>query len=883
MESESEEATSFQSTSRDSTPPMVHGARNPPSLKAVTVEKLDIYSLQSFKKGSISPKLDDLEEENEETIHPTERLSISKEQEDEDDKFPLQRETPETEETGTILKSYQEDETPPLSNEEKTSTQGNEQQSVAHISLQTTPSDGNGNTCSDDLSEPIGDRDPSNSESESKLCVTKQSKSGIGVEFEEGSAKSGKASEMDVEAAGGSTTVEEVEKHGQQPEQTSELGKPIALKALTDTPAAIPLGEDGGNAESGSLLASTERKSPATEDVQEVERPSPDTKSRSSHLSLKRLRTNSKLSLFKVTKDLQPPQAKKLRLEDGISEKPQTKAQTVIRNQSEQDPSGDLKSEMSATICQTEKRETAPPRTSERSLLPTQLRTQTAPVLASHKRGKKATLNEGSYKPPLPLCTPVDTLTAACIVQCFDDYNAQLLRAQKQVVYRIKWGKPVASHSKQSSTTLDFKPKRRSTRGPRAKHASTGYSLDLSDLPDSKVESPVLPTASKITTPSDGESSPQQISSAITQEGQLDGPLKTTPSRQSLSLSRRTLNTSNAPNQKKQPSRTSVNTEITARAPTALYGETRLHDFSDSDDDLTPSVSQTERKAGSVGNTRPHTSSSPYCSPSRMDDKPTLQPSQTSPFRNELVPRDGNQPEHSPTHEGISTDTTNLLEAPVRSKRAAISPPPSEEKWISSRASRKSGGPVSSKTNKIRKPMLRVTTTRSRKRARILEDSSDSDVAGNSPEEGSTEQGRKQPRSKRPASVTPDAHSPGIGRTECNPARDDDNMSTVSSGHSSDSSLPPSFLLYAGSSTRMRQSRDGKTVETPKDKPAERFISAVSLHLLDRVYLQEVSENTDARIQGGSRKAGGGGSAAPPPFATFCTISIFMFAYLVLG
>ena len=557
----------------------------------------------------------------------------------------------------------------------------------------------------------------------------------------------------------------------------------------------------------------------------------------------------------------------------------------MIRDQSEQDPSDDLKSEMSATMCQTEKRETAPPRTSERSLLPTQLRTQTAPVLASHNRGKKATLNEGSSKPPLPLCTPVNTLTAACIVQCFDDYNAQLLRAQRQVVYRIKWGKPVVSHSKQSSTTLDFKPKRRSTRGPRAKHASTGYLLDLSDLPDSKVESPVLPTASKITTPSDGESSPQQISSAITQEGQLDGPLKTTPSRQRLSLSRRTLNTSNAPSQKKQPSRTSVNTEITARAPTALHGGTRLHDFSDSDEDLTPSVSQTEGKAGSVGNTRPHTSSSPYCSPPRMDDKPTLQPSQTSPFRNELVPRDGNQPEHSPTHEGVSTDTTNHLEAPVRSKRAAISPPPSEEKWISSRTGRKSGGPVSSKTNKIRKPMLHVTATRSRKRARILDDSSDSDVAGNSLEEGSTEHGRKQPRSKRPASLIPDAHSPGIGRTECNPGRDDDNMSTVSSGHSSDSSLPPSFLLYAGSSGRKRQNRDGKPVETPKDKPAERFISVVLLHLLDRVCLQEVSENTDARIQGGSRKAGegGGGSAAPPPFATFCIISIFLFAYLVLG
>ena len=889
------EPTSSQSASRDSTSPMVPGPRSSLSLKAVTVKRLSIYSLQSLKKCSVSQKLGSSEEENEEAIHPTEVLSISKEQQDEDDKFSQQNETPETD---TILKSYQGDDTPPLSNE--ASTQGTEQQSGA---LQTTPPDQNG---SDDFSEPI---DSTGMEAESKLCVTKQSESAIGVEsreLEEASVSSGDTTEMDVEAEGGSTPVKEEEEHAQQPERTSELGKPMALKMLTDVPVAHEEENE-------------DRKTPATEDVPEVERSvTPDTKSLSSHLSLKRARTNSKPSLFKEAKD-QPPQAKKLKLEDNTSEKPQAKTQAVIRNQdpssdlktmmiatvceaekcetasprtstrsllpsvepsvelfketkdpqppqakklkledntskkpqaemqavirnwSEQDPLSDLKTNTSATVCEAEKCETASPRTSTRSLLPSvepsvepkQLRAQAASVLASHKISKTTTLNRGSSKPPIPLCTPGDTLTTECIVRCFDDYNAQLWHAQSQVIYRIKWGEPIVSHSKQSPTTLDFKPKRRSTRGPRAKHASTGYSLDISSFLASKVESPVLPGASKTTTPSDGESSPQQISSAVIQEGQADEPLKTTPSRQRLSLGRRALNTSkashqgsvsNVPSERKQPSRTSVNA---ARASTSLFGEGRLYDFSDSDDDLTP-----PREGETAGHMRAHTSSSLYRSPPRIDDKPTSQPSQTSPFRSKLVPTDKNQPEHSDTHEGVSTDTTNRLEAPTRSKRPAISPAPSEEEWISSRPGRKPSGPASSRTSKVRKPMLRVTATRSHKRARLLDDSSGSDGAGNSPDGESTNHSRKQPQSKRPASVIRDSHSPEISNTECNPEKDGDDVSTVSSGHSSDSSLPPSFLLYAGSSKGKRQKRDGKPKETPKDKPAERFISVHGLHCI---------------------------------------------------
>ena len=58
------------------------------------------------------------------------------------------------------------------------------------------------------------------------------------------------------------------------------------------------------------------------------------------------------------------------------------------------------------------------------------------------------------------------------------------------------------------------------------------------------------------------------------------------------------------------------------------------------------------------------------------------------------------------------------------------------------------------------------------------------------------------------------------------------------------------------------------------DPPVPHAHSIVGKNL--RIQMQEF------RVDPG-RQGRGGGSAAPPPFATFCIISIFLFAYLVLG
>ena len=52
------------------------------------------------------------------------------------------------------------------------------------------------------------------------------------------------------------------------------------------------------------------------------------------------------------------------------------------------------------------------------------------------------------------------TQCSKLIVRSFNSYFSQLARAQSQVAYRVRWGKPVLSNSKQSATTLFFSPRR---------------------------------------------------------------------------------------------------------------------------------------------------------------------------------------------------------------------------------------------------------------------------------------------------------------------------------------------------------------------------------------------------------------------------------------
>ena len=59
------------------------------------------------------------------------------------------------------------------------------------------------------------------------------------------------------------------------------------------------------------------------------------------------------------------------------------------------------------------------------------------------------------------------------ILKSFDDFFAQLSRAQSKVICRVPWGKPVVTHSKQRSNTLDFQAKKRS----RAKPSTPGHIL----------------------------------------------------------------------------------------------------------------------------------------------------------------------------------------------------------------------------------------------------------------------------------------------------------------------------------------------------------------------------------------------------------------------
>ena len=461
------------------------------------------------------------------------------------------------------------------------------------------------------------------------------------------------------------------------------------------------------------------------------------------------------------------------------------------------------------------------------------------------RKGKTQALPTRSNPPP-PLYTPIGTLPETYsprILQCFDDYNAQLLNAQRQALHRVRWGKPVISHSKQSSTALDFKPKRRSTRGSKAKHANTGYSLDLSTA---RIESPMPSRASKKTTPpSTSKSSPHPVSTPIVHEdnpsdSRLQEPLKATPSRQRLSLGRNILteteksdNTSEEVQQQLVPStlRTATNAGV---ASTALHRSTstRVWDLSDTDDDfehLTPPKHQEEETRSTS-----HVCAQPSPSPSilsrpRTNDNATRQLTFETSSSKPVFKDDQLQHLHSKTRRSVETaDHLDDTSTPSN-KSGNVTPPSSEWGWISRRTGKKSGGSTSSRTREAVKPMLCVTSRR-RKRAQILEDDDDDDstdvddVTDVAEDRRRTKCGGKQPLSKR-RFVASTTHSSEFEDPEHNSAEDD--VLQVLSDHSSDSSIPP---FHAASTRGKRQKRGAKQTAIPTDKPKKR-LGFIAVHV----------------------------------------------------
>ena len=848
--SKSKDVTPCLSTSNDSASPTTRSSRNPPSLKAVTVKRLKT----SFhvKKDKISSPVEkklvtvNSEDKEEETTYllvenETPSLGRKLEQgklEQEEDECSLQDETPDK--AITIQRQCQlGDETPPLSNEETMSTQDTEHESPGAEGRNISQSDVHLGCV---FSESVGGKGSTDIESnpsvshkgstrrEGKHAETNGTSAEMEIDAENGKGQQAQQEPIAAEAKSDVPHAVPFDRYARQAEGTSGAGEPVA-KARVCQRDSSPVTVE----QKASVMASSSR-----EHVNEVEM---QTKSRSSHLSLKRTRrSKSKPSLFEDTKELYPPQAKKLRLE---GEETEIRPQVVISSQSDKEQDNEVKRKTSTPTHQTEELNPVPPETSEQPPLPrikSQPKQVASPKLTTLRKVKKVTSTQSTRSnPPPPLYSPIGTLPVAYsprILQCFDDYNAQLLNAQRQALHRVRWGKPVISHSKQSSTALDFKAKRRSTRGSKARHANTGYSLDLSTA---KAESPMLSRASQKTTPpSNSKSSPHPVSTPIVNkdnplDSRLQKPLKATPSRQRLSLGRNILRkneksqhdsvsdqTSEEVQQQLVPSslRTAANAGV---ASTALHGSTSVCDLSDTDDDFEcptpPKPQEEETRSTSCMHAHPSTSPSILSPPrtaSSVASQLTFETSSSKPVSKD----DQLQTLHSNARISVETaDSLNVADTSMPSSKSGNITP--EKGWLSRRTGKKSGGSTASRTREAVKPMLCVTSRR-RKRAQILEDDDDDDstdvddVTDVSEDRRRTKCGGKQPLSKR-RSVISKTHSSSFEDTEQNSAEDD---VLQLSDHSSDSSIPP---FHAGSTRGKRQKRGAKQMAIPTDEPKERL------------------------------------------------------------
>ena len=815
------------------------------------VKKNDKIS-SPVEKKLVSMNSEDKEEETTHMLVENETPSLDRKLEQREGECSLQDETPDK--TTAIQRQCQGDETPPLSNEGTMSTQDTEHESPAAEGRNIPQSDVHLECV---CSESAGGKDSTNIESnpcvshkgstrrEGKHAETNGTSAEMEIDSENGKGQQAQQEPVAAEAESDVPHAVPFDKYARQPEEPSGVGE---LVAKARVPHAAPFDKGESTVHRDFSPATVEEKasvmaSSSSKHVNEVEI---QTKSRSSHLSLKRTRRNkSKPSLFEDTKELHPPQAKKLRLED---EKTEIKPQVVISSQSDKEQDNDVKRKTSTPTHHTEELNPVPPWASEQPPSPrvkSQPKQVAAPKLTTLRKVKKVTSTQLTRSnPPPQLYSPIGTLPVAyspCILQCFNDYNAQLLNAQRQALHRVRWGKPVISHSKQSSTALDFKAKRRSTRGSKARHANTGYSLDLSI---SKAESPMLSRASKKTTPlSNRKSSPHPVSTPIDNplDARLQEPLKATPSRQRPSLGRNILRkneksqhdsvseqTSEEVQQQLVPStlRTAADAGV---ASTALHGSTRVCDLSDTDDDfecLTPPKPQ-EKETISTSCMYAHPSTSPsILSPPRTANNAasqlTFKTTSSKP-----VPKD-DQPQQLHSNARISVETADRLDVAETSmpssKSGNVTPPSSEKGWISRRTGKKSGGSTASRTREAVKPMLCVTSRR-RKRAQFLEDDDDDDstdvddVTDVSEDRRRTKCGGKQvkqPLSKR-RSVVSKTHSTSFEDTEHNSAEDD---VLQLSDHSSDSSIPP---FHAGSTRGKRQKRGTKQMAIPTDEPKERL------------------------------------------------------------
>ena len=803
------------------------------------VKKNDKIS-SPVEKKFVSVDSEDKEEETTYLLVENETPSLDRkleqgELEQKEDECSLQDEAPDK--AITIQRQCQlGDETPPLSNEETMSMDTEHEspgaegrnipQSDVHLGCVFSESVGGKASTDIELNPSVSHK--GSTRKEGKHAETNSTSAEMEVDADNGKGQQAQQEPIAAEAKSDVPHAVPFVRYARQAEGTSGAGEPVAKARVCQrdsSPATVE--------QKASVMASSSR-----EHVNEVEM---QTKSRSSHLSLKRTRrSKSKPSLFEDTKELHPPQAKKLRLED---EETEIRPQVVISSQSDKEKDNEVKKKTSIPTHQTEELNPVPPETSEQPPLPrvkSQPKQVASPKLTTLRKVKKVTSTQSTRSnPPPPLYSPIGTLPVAYsprILQCFDDYNAQLLNAQRQALHRVRWGKPVISHSKQSSTALDFKAKRRSTRGSKARHANTGYSLDLSTA---KAESPMLSRASqKATPPSNSKSSPHPVSTPIVNkdnplDSRLQEPLKATPSRQRLSLGRNILRkneksqhdsvrdqTSEEVRQQLVPSslRTAANAGV---ASTALHGSTSVCDLSDTDDDfecLTPSKPQEEEtRSTSCMHAQPSTSPSIFSPPrtaSNVASQLTFETSSSKP-----VSKD-DQPQTLYSNTRISVETADHLDVAdtsmPSSKSSNITPPSSEKGWISRRTGKKSGGSTASRTREAVKPMLCVTSRR-RKRAQILEDDDDDDstdvdnVTDVSEDRRRTKCGGKQPLSKR-RSVISKTHSSSFEDTEQNSAEDD---VLQLSDHSSDSSIPP---FHAGSTRGKRQKR-----AIPTDEPKERL------------------------------------------------------------
>ena len=887
----------------------MHSSRNPLSLKAVAVERLKTNSHIKKKEKISSPvekklvssiNTEDREEETTNLPVENETPSLDKELEQEEDECSLQRETPDK--TITIQRPCEGDETPPLSNEETMSTKDTEHEPPA-VEGRDIPQSDVHMEC--DFSEPVSGKGRTDNESnpcvshkgstkmEEKHAETSSGGAEMEVDAENGRGQQAQQEPVAAEAKSGLLHTVPFDEYAQQLEGTSGVGGPVARTGVSQA-VSFNKGETTAQRDSspatmeqkGSVLASSSREHVSGVEIQ--------ARSRSSHLSLKRTRRSK--SLFEDTKELDPPQAKKLRLEE---EKTEMRPRVVISSQSDKQHDNDVKRKTSTSTRQTQEMQPVLPETSEQPPLPRvksqpkQVKVTAAPKLTIFRKGKtQAQLTRSN--PPPPLYTPIGTLPATYsprILQCFDDYNAQLLNAQRQALHRVRWGRPVISHSKQSSTALDFKPKQRSTRGSKAKHANTGYSLDLSTA---RVESPMTSRASKKTTPSStSKSSPHLMSTPIVHkdnpsDSRLQEPLKATPSRQRSSLGRNILSeteksehdsvsdhTSEEVQQQLVPStlRTAANAGV---ASIALHGSTgtRIWDLSDSDDDFErltpPKLQEEEARSTSHVCAQPSTSPSILSRPRTDDNAPrqlTFETSSSKPvFKDD-------RPQHLHSNTRRSVETADHLDdtSTPSNKSGNVTPPSSERGWISSRTGKKSGGSTSSRTREAVKPMLCVTSRR-RKRAQILEDDDDDDstdvddVTDVAEDRRRTKCCGKQPLSKRRL-VASTTHSSEFEDPEHNSAEDD--VLQVLSDHSSDSSIPP---FHAASTRGKRQKRGAKQTTIPTDKPKERlgFIAVQNLLYHSRACLFFSSSVIDLTVDSQVMEQG----PSPEPPSSFQQVCI---------